>query len=120
MPDRPVLEGELTLLAAGGRRTAIASGYRPALDVGDTEWGLRDAWLQRTDADEPIEPGQSAPVRLYLLAERAVPAHIGAGSLVPVREGARVVGQLTVARVCADSSEDLHADPATRPLRTVR
>jgi translation elongation factor EF-Tu-like GTPase len=93
------VEAEVRLLppSEGGRRSAIASGYRCNCWVGHTDGGQRvynDATIHLLDADR-LEPGATARARV----EPHFPddwSHLTVGSRFELCEGARVVGIATV------------------------
>jgi hypothetical protein len=80
----------------GGRRAWIASGYRSCWDVsraGDQSL-LADAPLLIEEAG-PLDPGQSAIVRLHPLS-REYWADVAPGMVLGMFEGSRRVGEATV------------------------
>ena len=97
--DRLTLTSRLRLLPtdAGGRKTPIRSNYRPTFDLGGSWMGepaLNDGRIMLLDQDE-LAPGAEGLVRIEpLWAEYW--ATVREGAVVPVQEGARVVGHVTV------------------------
>ena len=80
-----------------GRKTPIRSNYRPTFDLGGSWMGepaLNDGRIMLLDQDE-LAPGAEGLVRIEpLWAEYW--ATVREGAVVPVQEGARVVGHVTV------------------------
>lgn len=97
------VEARLTLLttAAGGRRSAIASDYRPSWSIGNrTESGepeLNDAPVTLED-HRALNPGETGVVRLHPLWPEAW-RQLTEGREINMQEGPRVVGHATVLRV---------------------
>ena len=96
----------------GGRRRALADGYRASLSFGrrrrDVEPVVHDAVLVLEDAAE-LAPGGSATARAWVVSPEELPRTLAAGSVVTLLENDRIVGR---ARVL-----ELLVDPAPMPLR---
>ena len=90
----------LTPTDAGGRTTPIRSNYRPTFDLGGSWMGkpaVNDGRVMLIDRDE-LAPGAEGLVRIEpMFSEFWATAREGA--VVPVQEGARVVGHVTIARL---------------------
>lgn len=90
----------LTPTDAGGRKTPIRSNYRPTFDLGLSWMGkpaVNDARIMLIDRDE-LAPGAEGIVRIEpMFAEFW--ANIREGAVVPVLEGARVVGHAAIEKV---------------------
>lgn len=90
------VEVELTLLpsAQGGRKTYVASGYRPQFHYAGKDW---DA-IFSFDV-ERVEPGDSVRAVVKFLSPEAHRGKISEGTQFELREGLRVVGRGKVTRV---------------------
>jgi hypothetical protein len=89
----------LTPTAAGGRETAIRSNYRPTFDLG--EWmgepAVSGGRIMLIDQDE-LAPDAEGIVRIEPMFPEFWSA-LRESAIVPVQEGARVVGYATVEKV---------------------
>jgi hypothetical protein len=97
--DRLVLTARLRLLSVrdGGRGTPISSDYRPVFDVGASWLGrptLNDGRLTLLER-ETLAPGNEARVRVVPVRPEFW-AGLRHGQVIPVQEGAHVVGQATI------------------------
>lgn len=100
--DRLTLTARLHLVPtdAGGRKTAIRSNYRPTFDLGGLWLGkpaLNDCRIMLIDQNE-LAPGAEGLVRVEPMFSEFW-ATVREGAVVPVQEGARVVGHVTVEKV---------------------
>jgi hypothetical protein len=90
----------LTPTDAGGKKTAIRSNYRPMFDLGGLWMGkavVNDGRIVLIDQDE-LAPGAEGIVCIEPLFPEFW-ATIREGAVVPVREGARIVGHATIEKV---------------------
>jgi hypothetical protein len=90
----------LTPTDAGGRKTSIRSNYCPTFDLGLSWMGkpaANDGRIVLIDEDE-LAPGAEGVVRIETMFPEFWAA-VREGAVVPVQEGARVVGHATVERV---------------------
>jgi hypothetical protein len=90
----------LTPADAGGRKTPIGSNYRPTFDLGGSWLGkpaLNDGRIMLIEQDE-LAPGAEGLVRVEPVFSEFW-ATVREGAVVPVQEGARVVGHVTIERV---------------------
>jgi hypothetical protein len=76
----------------GGRATALRSGIRPQVRLGDQFF---DAQLDLLANDE-LHPGETAPIAVSFFRPVQVAARIRAGDALPVFEGAREIGTVEV------------------------
>lgn len=85
---------------AGGKQTPIRSNYRPTFDLGLSWMGkpaVNDGRIMLIDRDE-LAPGTEGVVRIEPMFSEFW-ASVREGAILPVREGARVVGHATVEKV---------------------
>ena len=103
---------ELAPTDRGGRRRALADGYRASLSFGrrrrDVEPIVHDAILVLEEADS-LEPGASATARAWVLMADELPRSLGVGSVVTLLERDRIIGRAEVL--------ELLSDPTPQPLR---
>ncbi len=103
--DRLTLTARLRLVPtdAGGRKTPIRSNYRPTFDLGGLWMGkpaVNDGRIMLIEQDE-LAPGAKGLVRIEPMFSEFWATARG-GAVVPVQEGARVVGHVTVEQVQLD------------------
>jgi len=81
----------LTLLRAedGGRKTAIANGYRPSFYIGDLQ---TDGAIQLLGVDQQ-NPGETMSVRIRLLHPENFGKTLMVGVEFEAREGAKTIGR---------------------------
>lgn len=94
------VQAELTLLSTeeGGRRTAIASGYRPNHVFEGT--GDQGHWFGQIVFDgDPMEPGESGPVSVDFMYRPGLRKYLAPGTQWRIQEGARLVGTAVITRV---------------------
>ncbi|MBX3217135.1 MAG: DUF5063 domain-containing protein [Labilithrix sp.] len=85
---------------AGGRKTPICSNYRPTFDLGLSWMGkpvVNDGRIMLIDHDE-LAPGAEGLVRIEPMFSEFW-ATVRDGAVVPVQEGAQIVGHVTTAKV---------------------
>jgi hypothetical protein len=90
----------LTPTDAGGRKTPVRSNYRPMFDVGASWMGkpsVNDGRIMLVDRDE-LAPGYEGLVRIEPMFSEFW-GNLREGAMVPVQEGARVVGHTTIEKL---------------------
>ena len=94
----PDFEAEIYFLATGegGRRSPVASGYRPNHDLGLEE--TNDAQHEYVGR-EWVYPGESVLARLHLFAPHLQAKRLYVSMEFTVREGAKIVGRGRITRV---------------------
>jgi translation elongation factor EF-Tu-like GTPase len=106
MQRSPDFEGTFHLLATG-RRTPVASGYRPQHAIHENyQTSGEHTYLDR----EILELGQSAPVAVRFITPHVYPRCLWEGRELSVQEGVRVVGLLKVTHII---NESLRVTPAS-------
>lgn len=75
--------------AEGGRQTAIASGYRPALYLGELQTDAAITLLDRTEQS----PGETADVHIKLLHPERWGELLKAGAEFEAKEGLKTIGR---------------------------
>ena len=112
---RPQHDFEATITAfptaAGGRRNAMFSGYRPNHDLG--LGGLNDATHVYPEGGT-LEPGASGHALLWLFAPELQVGRLYVGMEFTVQEGPHVVGRGIIRRVVAPHLAK-PANPALQP-----
>jgi len=94
------IEAEIRFLTtdAGGRRTPVMSGYRPNHDFGIPDM-MNDAQHEYIDKDR-VFPGEPVNARLWFLRPDFQIGRLYIGMPFTVQEGARLVGNGKITRVC--------------------
>jgi len=87
------IEAEVHALSAsaGGRKSAMLSGYRPSHDFGKNGH-LNDGMHEYPDGGR-IEPGSSGRAFIWLLAADENYGLLSVGEKFTVQEGSRIVGR---------------------------
>jgi elongation factor Tu len=97
MSEIKIVLAHIVLLShgQGGRRSEIASGYRPAFYIGDSQ---SDGAIYFTDR-EWLAPGEECEARIAFLHPEAFGERLRAGGSFEFREGLKVTGSGTVLAV---------------------
>ena len=105
----PDFTGRFHLLRTsdGGRRTPAVSGYRP-------QHAIHDNYQTSGEHEYPdvaeVAPGQTVTARVRFITPEVYPACIWEGRIIPVLEGAKVIGTMTVSEI---HNEALRCDAST-------
>ncbi|GAA5185310.1 hypothetical protein GCM10025771_41080 [Niveibacterium umoris] len=92
------IEGQLQLLHTehGGKQTAALSGYRPTHRLYDNYYTT--GFHEYPDTGQ-ISPGETTRALVWLVTPEVYPSSVWVGRVLPVCEGTRPVGKLTITRV---------------------
>ena len=87
---RADIEVELTFLPTehGGRRTSVASGYRPQFYYGNNDWGAVHTYISVSE----VHPGDTVIAQLSFFTPTAHVGKIFEGMPFLIREGNQTVG----------------------------
>jgi len=92
----PDVEAEITLLAEGGRQTAVRAGYRPAHKICDDY--LTTGVHGYIGCDEVL-PGEMVRGTITFITPELYPHCLWVGRLIDIHEGSRVVGRARITRI---------------------
>jgi translation elongation factor EF-Tu-like GTPase len=104
-----VIEAEIRYLTAeeGGRRSAVASGYRGQFHYGGEDYdGFQ--YFPDTAKTEAVELGKKVRAFVAFLSNRWEEVHRGQlaeGMPIEIREGSRIAGQGLVTRLNVDEAK---------------
>jgi RimJ/RimL family protein N-acetyltransferase len=121
-----VLRFRLTLVPAdrGGRRRALADGYRASLSFGRRRRGeaepvVHDAVLVLENAAS-LAPGATAVARAWVLLGDELPRALAEGTVFTLLEGDRIVGRAELLGVYEDPAPQALGDLAAAKARRLR
>jgi translation elongation factor EF-Tu-like GTPase len=95
---QPDVEADVTFLPtdAGGRSSAVRSGYRPAHLIAEDY--LTTGVHQYLGVSE-VEPGATVRAHITFLSPDAYPNSLWVGKILAVQEGSRVVGSAKIVEI---------------------